>query len=139
MIADYRGDELAASLPFRPKVVKINLVEFCTTFLPGLPVSEADDSAALSAVKAKLQEMSASGTDWVITRGARDILCCSRGELTTVTPEKIVPVNTIGSGDSVTAGVAFALAGGADLITAVREGARCGALNAGLLRPGTIR
>lgn len=138
VIADYRGDELAASLPHRPKVVKINLVEFSATFLPGMTVSEADDTAALPAVKEKLVELSATGTDWVITRGARDILCCSAGELSTFTPERLVPVNTIGSGDSVTAGVAFSLAAGADLMTAVREGARCGGLNARLLRPGTI-
>ncbi len=138
VVVDYRGEELAASLPYGPKVVKINLVEFCATFLPDEPVSEADDSLALPAVENKLIELSMDGVDWVISRGAREILCCSGGKLNTFSPKKIVPVNTIGSGDAFTAGLAFSLAAGGDLIEAAKEGARCGSLNAQILRPGTI-
>jgi hypothetical protein len=54
VVADYRGEELLASLPFEPALVKINLVEFAATFLPNLTVSEADDSSALPAVKTNL-------------------------------------------------------------------------------------
>ena len=42
VLADYRGEELIASLPWRPTVIKTNLVEFASTFLPHLEVSEAD-------------------------------------------------------------------------------------------------
>lgn len=138
ILADYRGDELLASIPYKPKLIKINLVEFSATFLPDLEVSEADDSAALPVVEKKLSELSKQGSDYVLTRGAREIYLASNGEVQTVTPPKVTPVNTIGSGDSVAAGMAFALAGGADLKTAVIEGAKCGALNATLLKPGTI-
>ncbi len=138
ILADYRGDELVGSLIHNPAVVKINLVEFCATFLKDIEVSEADDSAALSAVEAKLRELSSGPTDWVITRGAREIYCASRGEISTVTPETIVPVNTVGSGDSLAGGMAFALVSGASLVDAVTEGARCGGLNALQLKPGSI-
>jgi 1-phosphofructokinase family hexose kinase len=136
--ADYRGEELIASLPERPALVKINLVEFCATFLPGLEVSEADDSAALPAARKKLAELSSEGMDFVITRGAREILCAHQGEISAIAPRRITPVNTIGSGDAATAGMVFSLASGADLTSAAAEGARCGAANAALLKPGTI-
>ena len=136
--ADFRGKELLASLSKGPALVKINLVEFCATFLPELEVSEADDSSALPAAWEKLAELSADGMDFVITRGARDILCAHRGRLSTVAPKRISPVNTIGSGDATTAGMVHALASGADLAAAAAEGARCGAVNATLLKPGTI-
>jgi fructose-1-phosphate kinase PfkB-like protein len=55
-----------------------------------------------------------------------------------VEPPDIVPVNTIGSGDSVAAGMAFALSKDATLRGAVIEGARCGALNAVVLKPGSL-
>ena len=136
--ADYRGEELKASLAHHPALVKINLVEFCLTFLAHLTVSEADDTAALPEVKTKLAELSSDGIDYVITRGAREILCAHRGDLSSVSPPKITPMNTIGSGDAATAGIVHALAAGADLKAAVEEGARCGAANAELLKPGTI-
>ena len=138
VLADYRGDELLKSLPFQPSLVKINLVEFAATFLPNLKVSEADDSSALDEVIKKLQDISLNGTDFVLTRGARDILMAENGRVETFSPPKIVPVNTIGSGDSVSAGIAFALSGGASLKDAVSEGARCGAENAKRLKPGSL-
>ena len=46
---DYRGPELLASLDAGISVVKINLVEFVTTFLPGMKVSEGDDSGRSAA------------------------------------------------------------------------------------------
>jgi 1-phosphofructokinase/tagatose 6-phosphate kinase len=138
VLADYRGEELLASLPFRPAVVKINLVEFAATFLPDLKVSEADDTSALPDVEKKLQELSGKGSAYVLTRGAREILLADNGILDRVSPPGISPVNTIGSGDSVAAGTAFTLAGGTGLKEAVIEGARYGAANAELLKPGSI-
>ncbi len=138
VLADYRGGELLASLPYHPALVKINLVEFATTFLPNHTVSETDDSSALPDVKEKLQELSLNGTNYVITRGARDILLAENGVVENVTPPSVTPVNTVGSGDSVSAGMAFALSSGALLKEAAVEGARCGAANAILLKPGSI-
>jgi len=138
VVADYRGAELAASLVHRPALVKINLVEFAATFLPNLTVSEADDAAALPKVVEKLEQLSADGMDIVLTRGAREVYCARGGAISTVAPPEVTPVNTIGSGDAVAAGMTFALAGGADLVAAAAEGVRCGARNAEVFRPGSL-
>ncbi|MDR2110368.1 MAG: carbohydrate kinase family protein, partial [Spirochaetaceae bacterium] len=45
---------------------------------------------------------------------------------------------TTGSGDAFTAGLTAALEDGASLGEAVAEGVRCGGLNAGFLKVGTI-
>jgi len=138
VLIDYRGDELIASLPFHPSVVKINLVEFTRTFLSDLKVSEADDTSALPQVKKKLTELSLEGINYVITRGAREIILAEKGSIDTVTPPRVTPVNTIGSGDAVAAGIAFSLSKGTSLKEAVIEGTRCGSANAKLLKPGSI-
>lgn len=135
---DYRGEELLASLESHISVVKINLVEFVSTFLPGMPVSEGDDSEVVEHAKEKMQELSANGCDYVITRGAREVLYSRNGSIDSMVPPKIVPVNSIGSGDAFCAGLSFSLANGKPLEDAVAEGARCGAVNAGILKPGTL-
>jgi len=138
IVADFRGNELLASLEAGITVVKINLTEFVETFLPSLSVSEKSDSDALDAVKEEICRLSSKGPDYVITRGGRDVLYASKGVAGWITPPSIRVQNTIGSGDAFCAGLTYALARGSALEESVREGARCGSLNAGLLRPGTI-
>ncbi len=137
--ADFRGEDLLQSLPHNPQVVKINLVEFCATFLKELTVSENDDSGVLDLVKAKLKELSAEGSSFVLTRGSRNILCAEKGKVMEIPVEKVVPVNTIGSGDAFAAGMTFALSRQASLTEAVKKGMECGAKNAMLLKPGSIK
>jgi 1-phosphofructokinase/tagatose 6-phosphate kinase len=136
---DYRGPELLASLDAGISVVKINLVEFVTTFLPGMRVSEGNDSDVLQQAMEKMRELSKRGCDYVITRGGRDVLFSRNGSIGTLIPPSIVPVNSIGSGDAFCAGLCFRLSGGSSLEDAVAEGARCGAVNAALLKPGTLK
>jgi 1-phosphofructokinase/tagatose 6-phosphate kinase len=62
----------------------------------------------------------------------------SGGEFRELEFPSVPPVNTTGSGDAFTAGLASALDDGRDLYDAVAEGARCGRLNAQYLKPGTI-
>ncbi|MCK5249412.1 MAG: bifunctional hydroxymethylpyrimidine kinase/phosphomethylpyrimidine kinase [Spirochaetaceae bacterium] len=137
-VVDFRGDELIASLNANLLLVKINLVEFVTTFLPGLAVSERDDSEAIREARDKLCQLSFDGSEYVITRGAREVLFARNGRVESLVPPRINPVNSIGSGDAFCAGVSFKLANGSSLEEAVREGARCGAVNAMLLKPGTL-
>jgi 1-phosphofructokinase/tagatose 6-phosphate kinase len=75
----------------------------------------------------------------VLTRGGGSIWYAEKGELREYTFKPVKPVNTIGSGDAFTAGLASALEDGASFTDAVAEGARCGAINAGILKPGVIR
>lgn len=138
VVVDFRGDELLASMEAGLSVIKINLVEFVTTFLPGVPVSETDDTDAIEAAKAEMGRLSSEGCDYVITRGSRELIYARNGRVGTLNPPGIKPVNTIGSGDAFCAGLSYKLAEGASLEVAVREGARCGAVNASLLKPGSL-
>lgn len=139
IVVDYRGDELLASLETKIAVVKINLVEFVDTFLPNLSASENDDSNALDAVEEKIRGLSSNGPSYVITRGGQDVLYAANGFPGRIAPPPTRVLNTIGSGDAFCAGLTYALAKGFTLEESVREGARCGSLNAGLLKPGTLR
>jgi len=139
VVADYRGEELIASLDTDLAAVKINLTEFVSTFLPGIPVSEGYDSDAIELVGEKMRELSSTGCDYIITRGSREVLFSRKGQLETITPPVVKPRNSIGSGDAFCAGMVFKMANGASLEDAVREGARCGAVNATFLKPGTLK
>ena len=75
----------------------------------------------------------------VLTRGTDSVWYAEAGTLEDYPVEPVQALNTTGSGDAFTAGLAAALADGASLKEALAEGARCGRLNALLLRPGSIR
>ncbi|HEY9055383.1 MAG TPA: PfkB family carbohydrate kinase, partial [Rectinemataceae bacterium] len=78
------------------------------------------------------------GTELVLTNGAGPIWFEEGGK---PAEEPVYPakaLNPTGSGDAFTACLALALARGASLREAVREGSRAGALNAANLKPGSI-
>ncbi len=142
MILDIRGNDLINSLPYKPEVVKPNMHEFVSTFFPekieqGKCIVSEDD--VLPLVKQKAKELSLNGTCFVITRGSRPVWVFHGGLFTEIEFDAVTPVNTTGSGDAFTAGLASALSDGQALESAVKEGIRCGALNAGFVKPGTIR
>jgi fructose-1-phosphate kinase PfkB-like protein len=140
VILDVRGQDLLKSLPFGPNLVKPNLYEFISTFAPEL-LSEKN----VDIVKKKVGEIWAElykkhpSCALVLTRGAEPLWYAEKGELAEYAFESVEPLNTTGSGDAFSAGLAAALEEGASLADAVAEGARYGALNAALLKPGVIR
>lgn len=137
IILDVRGADLRDSLPFRPTVIKPNLSEFVSTYLPGADQKAPgfkDDVAAAAAAVAKQY-----GCKVVLTRGASAVWMHDGASFSELAVDAVRPVNTVGSGDAFTAGLASALADGESLRDACAEGARCGRLNAGLLRCGRIR
>jgi 1-phosphofructokinase/tagatose 6-phosphate kinase len=140
VVLDVRGKDLLESLPYGPDVVKPNIDEFLSTYAPGCsPKSTPPDE-----LKEKVAEIWAEvyrkyPSSLVLTRGTGSVWYAEKGELAEYAFEPVAPLNTIGSGDSFTAGLVAALEGGATLGEAVIQGARCGALNAALLRPGVIR
>jgi len=139
IILDVRGQDLLKSLPFGPDVVKPNLYEFVSTFAPEL-VSEKNIGIVkkmVGKIWAKLYEKRPCAL--VLTRGAKPLWYAEKGELAEYAFESVEPLNTTGSGDAFSAGLAAALEEGASLVDAVAEGVRCGALNAVLLKPGVIR
>jgi 1-phosphofructokinase/tagatose 6-phosphate kinase len=142
LVLDIRGDDLLNSLPYKPEIVKPNMFEFVSTFFPEkitqgkLAVPEEE---IFSLVKEKATELSRDGTSFVITRGSKSVLSFHDGVFTETQFEAVIPVNTTGSGDAFTAGLASSLSEGNNLEDAIREGIVCGALNAKFMKPGIIK
>jgi fructose-1-phosphate kinase PfkB-like protein len=140
VILDVRGHDLFNGILFGANLIKPNLYEFISTFAPEL-LSEKNADI----VKKKVGEIWAGlykrhpFSALVLTRGAEPVWYAENGELREYVFKSVEPLNTTGSGDAFSAGLAAALEEGASLADAVAEGVRCGALNAALLKPGVIR
>ncbi|MDA3938477.1 MAG: PfkB family carbohydrate kinase [Spirochaetia bacterium] len=142
VILDYRGKDLINSVSYRPDIIKINFPEFVSTFFPDYSIGEHEENIKLKElVIEKITELySTFGIKTILTRGTMPVIFMT--ETGSILEEKIrlvKPINTIGSGDAFTAGLAFKLNQKASLKEAVLFGAECGSKNAGLLRPGVIR
>jgi 1-phosphofructokinase/tagatose 6-phosphate kinase len=143
VILDVRGKDLTESLRYGPDIIKPNLREFVSTFAPDL-IQDGDLSGDEPGVKARI---GAAALDIckkyncrvILTRGSQKIWAFENENFFEICFEAIRPVNTTGSGDAFTAGLAAALEDGAGFADAIAEGARCGALNARCLKPGVIR
>jgi len=75
----------------------------------------------------------------ILTNGSRKITAVDADNFFEIEVQPVKAVNSIGCGDAFTAGLAAALETGAGFREAINEGCRCGALNAGLVRPGVIQ
>ena len=141
IILDFRGNDLIECLKFEPDIVKPNFDEFIDTF----KTEPTKDILMDMANKYRCRI--------IITNGSRKILAADGTINDTknisekyfeIEIDPVKPVNTIGCGDAFTAGLASALydsdsLSGAGFFAAINEGIRCGALNAGLVKPGVIR
>lgn len=142
VVLDYRGEDLINSLPEQPDIIKPNLAEFVSSFLPELgTISEhADDRRLIEAVKKRMLEIYREvGSIPVITRGKHSTLYVDEGEVHERAVPAVEVVNTIGSGDAFAAGLAISLHDGASLSVAVDRGHELAGANAARLRPGVIR
>jgi fructose-1-phosphate kinase PfkB-like protein len=133
---DLWGEDLLKSLPHGPDVIKPNLAEFAATFFPdaaGIPGKEQVRELCLRLCREYRCSV-------VLTRGT-EAVWYAEGETFAEYPFATAAetVNTTGSGDAFTAGLAAALGDGRSLREAIAEGVCCGGLNAGFLQVGTIR
>lgn len=130
-VLDIRGEPLNRALPRRPLLVKPNRAELAATF--GEPL---DDPSALRRAIGQLHER---GAQWVaITDGPRPLWLSGPGGPWRLHPPPISLVNPIGSGDSLTAAVAWAVDEGHDMFTAIRLGIGVACNNAEQLLPGRV-
>lgn len=136
-VVDARGPELLEALPMRPTVVKPNREELERTL--DRKLDTVDDIFRAAA------ELRRRGAQWVIVSRGREPLCASGpdGDRCLV-PPRVEAVNPIGSGDCLSAGVAWALIHGWDVPDAIRFGMGAAAQNATALRtselePDTVR
>ena len=142
VILDVRGQDLLKSLVFLPDIIKPNLYEFICTFAPDL-ISHNSIKIGENALRARVEKIWAEiyekfRLNLVLTRGADSVWYADKGVFAEYDIESIKPYNTTGSGDAFTAGLAASLEEGYSFRDAVAFGARCGTLNAALIRPGVV-
>lgn len=140
VVLDVKGDDLTESLPFGPTVIKPNLKEFSETLFPEVTFKEhKTESAVLEEVKKKMVSLERDfGVTTVLTQGAKSVFIAHGGVVSEQLVNSVTPVNTIGCGDSFTAGLAFGLHEGLPIDRCVEIGIACGRANALNLKPGTI-
>lgn len=133
-VLDIRGPELLAVLDagLRPRVVKPNRAELAATVGRRL-----DDDGTL---REAMQELVARGAEWlVVTDGPRPVwVVGTRESYRLLPPPAEQVVNPIGCGDSLTAGIAWALARGDEIESAVRLGMAAAADNLRQLLPARL-
>ena len=128
-VLDIRGPELLAALEARPFLVKPNREELSQTL--GQSIRNDDD---LHQAIAELQRRGAQAV--VVTSGKQDLWAGVDGQFLRFTPQPVTnPVNPIGCGDCLTAGIAWALNQGGDVPTAVEQGMACARENLQTLIP----
>lgn len=124
LFVDTQGRPLLELARLCPEWVKINADEIADAL--GLPIIDRRTRvSALSALKAM-------GPRHVMTTDGEfpAHLVTADGHAVELTPPPVAVLNTIGSGDCVTAGILHALTAGADAVEAARYGLACGSANA---------
>ncbi|MCK5156564.1 MAG: tagatose-6-phosphate kinase [Spirochaetales bacterium] len=140
VVLDIKGDDLLNSLEFKPDIIKPNFSEFLRTFYPDAEQGEHDillehKNIVIEQMKMVFKKYK---TIPVITSGANPTLYIENDRITSLPIQKVIPVNTIGSGDAFTAGMSSVLASGGSITEAVLKGQECGARNALQILPGTL-
>lgn len=131
VILDSQKQPLLEALAARPWLVKLNQEELGLTLGQDLH-NDAETMAAA-------QELLARGAQVVVvTQGPDKVRLVQSEGVQSFEPPKITPVNPIGSGDAMSAGLALGLARGDSLETALRLGMACGAANALSLTSGVV-
>jgi len=141
IVLDVKGTDLLNSLVYRPTVIKPNLKEFSETLFPKETFREhKTETTILDSVKSRMIELEQEyGVTTVLTQGSKSVITCHEGIISEVQVEAVVPVNTIGCGDSFTAGLAYGLNKNLSIERCVEIGMACGKANALNLKPGTIK
>jgi tagatose 6-phosphate kinase len=131
VVLDIRGEELRAALERPVFLVKPNRQELAHT-VGRLLVSDTQ-------LRAAMNELNHCGAEWVVvTDGALPAWASSQGRQYRLTPPKLLPVNPIGAGDCLAAGIAWALAEGAAPLDAIRTGIAAGAESVLQLLPARL-
>ena len=126
VILDTSGAPLFAALEHRPALVKIN-------------ADELKKTTGISDIEEAAQELIAQGAGAVgITQSADFALLVTPNETIHFSIPEVDVKSTLGCGDSVNAGIAFALQKGSPLKEAFVFGLACGTSNAQAAMPGVV-
>jgi len=136
---DIRNADLVHALPHGPSLVKINVNEFAGTFLDDSVPEETAPDELPPGIRSRMIEVARQGrTDLVLTNSGQPVMYVEGDRVELVSPTPVEPVNTMGSGDAVTAGIAAGLARGQSLREAIELGLDCARRNVRFEKPGTI-
>lgn len=142
VILDIRGKDLMESLQYEPDIIKPNLYEFAQTFTPDLlkdNILSEDENTVKKQISAVSMELCKRyNCRIILTRGAETVWAIEPDNFFEFDITAVKPLNTTGSGDAFTAGLACATENGTGFSASVTEGIRCGTLNALSLGPGVI-
>ncbi len=123
IILDSEGEAMIRGMECRPFMIKPNRDE--VRRLVGIDIKGQDDALqALKLLRGKGIELV------VISMGAKGAIAQDGGGAWFAVPPDVKPVSTIGSGDSMVAGIAHVLSQGGDLGEALRWGSAAGAATA---------
>jgi tagatose 6-phosphate kinase len=131
VLIDSQKAPLLHALSCRPLLAKLNVHELAATV--------AGSRRTPQSILAGTRRLLARGAQHVlVTLGARGAWLVSGDETWHLQPPTVRTVNPIGSGDSVTAGIAVGLVTGQPVLEAVTLGIACGTANAMTLTPATF-
>ena len=134
VMVDFHGKDLKRTLEVSiPDIIKINEEEFCGTFGYVYPLSEETLFVHLAAKSIEFDNTI------VITRGSKDTFAATKGETFRHPVTEVVALNTIGCGDSFSAGFLYSWITGHDTRAALEMGNSCSLANLMNYRPGSIR
>ena len=138
VVIDVKKQELINSLEHHPDVIKPNLSEFVETFFDDERITENEDSEYLKdRVMKKARELYRDyGVRTVLSRGRFDTWAFDGSKEITVPSINVPVVNTIGCGDSMTAGFVDAVLDGKAFSDAILFGMQCAVQRASHLLHG---
>jgi 1-phosphofructokinase len=121
VVADLSGEPLAAAVAGGVAVLKVSHED--------LIADGRADAPDVPALLPAMHELALGARCVVVSRAAEPSLALVDGRLLHIVVPPLTQVEHRGAGDSMTAGIAAGLAGGASMIDALRTGAAAGALN----------
>lgn len=131
LILDTSGEALRLALEAKPYLVKVNRKELEGVVRRSLTTQ--------GAVQAAAGELVATGAQRVlITLGADGALLAATEGQWVLIPHPVQPMNAVGAGDSLTAGLAVGLLKNLPLLEAARLGMAAAAADVTTLLPGTV-
>jgi 1-phosphofructokinase family hexose kinase len=131
IIIDSQRTALMKMLPCRPLLVKLNVHELENTLERSLRNDRQIVAGARRLIQGGAQQV-------VVTNGAHGAWLVLPERVWRFKPPRIRALNPIGSGDAMTAGIAYGILKGEGIVEGMRLGMACGAANALTLTPGDI-
>ncbi|HSL08543.1 MAG TPA: PfkB family carbohydrate kinase [Pseudonocardiaceae bacterium] len=122
VIGDLSGQQLEAMLAGGPFLIKVSHHELLRDGWAG-----SEQPAELVGAMHRLRKNGANSV--IVSRADEPALALVDDEVLEVRVPPLEPADSRGAGDSMTAGIAASLTRGESLLTALRVGAACGALN----------